>query len=348
MNLLMSLEKANNGEWTPRELFPHLAQYMPQVYVAYHRPTALGTEVRPVVARGKEPGSKRSVLFSDEHIAQDWLQAQPQVYLQSKDTLEYMKEAFRSGYDGFALNPGKPSRLITDRSLMHLLLCEYALVSMKLQQGAWIPSQRERLLFIDLDNGKQSIPVYFSKSDAQAVCEKSGGEPQLHSWEGIRSRCWALGGEGPILQYGFPEQIGLLAKHVDGLCGNEKENVYALLERSIRAGQGTANAWEIGQMLKRLDWIWVVVDRNGTCVDLAPGESQPTLDIFTNSGLAHERIAEWRQAGGQQEVFPRLKSCKSLFAEQLERNPVICINRGSKESWISITNDTLKTLIASS
>lgn len=336
------LAAANDGKLSQAELFPRLARHFPKMITAFQKSTIPGQLPQPLMVRGSTQGSKRLVLFTDMESAQAiQVQNKASLVFSEKDVLTLLQRNFREGLDGIVINPGT-TPFVIDRKYMFLLLCEYALIHLKGIGGAWIPSKGNDLLMIDLGDGFYTVPVYLSEEDAQEICIQSkGGKPRVHPWHRIRDRCWELGAEAPFLQYGFPEQVILFEKHLNELCGDDRRSPLGSLEKAVIEGQGIANSWGICQALAKVGHIWIVSDKNGKMVPLSQNESF-TVDLFTSKEHALSLIEKVRQERTDlPELSPLLIRAEPFFRALEPRRPIVCINRESADSWISIVDDTL-------
>lgn len=347
MSVYEWLTAAKEGKLSRAELFPRLARHLPKMLIAQQKQTLPDQLPQPLMVRGSQPGSKRLVLFTDAEAAEAIkVQNKGTVTLMERSVLTLLQKSFREELEGVVINPGTSAPLVIDRQYMLLLFCEYALIHMKSIGGAWIPSKGNDLLMIDLGNGYYTIPVYLNEEDAEEICKQSGGgKPRVHPWHRVRERCWELGANAPFLQYGFPEQAVLLEKHLAELCGDQRYSPLTSLEKAVIEGQGTANSWAICQSLAQVGHIWIVSDENGKMVSLSKDESF-TIDLFTSKEHALSLIATVRKEQKDlPQLSPLLIRAEPFFRALEPRRPIVCINRGSAESWISIVDDTLSHVI---
>ncbi len=329
------LAEARVGKLTAAELFPRLPQAMPQIVVACHSDEPAGSlKLSLFLELG---GAKAPVLFTDPDTARAFAKDSP---CQQTDGCAALRNIIRAGYTAAILNPGL-DQLVLDRRHLLLLFREYALAELLRMGGAWVPTLDGSLLVVQIKPGVCTVPVFLSEVDAQPTCSQHEGTAAFHPWPQIRSRCQEASAEGPLLQYGLPEQIGLLRRHLADLCGDSRPDPLDKLEKVIAESRGIANALEVCQALANLESIWTLRDEEGSMVGVGS-----YLNLFTSAGHAEAFIAEARRKTPDlAPMFPRLMPARPLFQFLAAQKPSVAINQGSGPSWIG-PGDTLPRVAA--
>ena len=212
------LHEANRDKWPPERLFRVMAQHVPKLYVPYLL-TNTGKK-RPLVSPGPSPKSQRMILFTDPEPAK-LLRVDQSLTLVERKALDLLRKAFRSDYAGLVINPGDSSRRVLNREEMLLLFREYAVIEGRRLGGGWVPTRGDKMLLVQLEDGTYTVTVYIDERDVREVCDSCGGEPVLHSWDVIHNRCLQAGASAPYVQFGFPEQVLLLPRHMNQLRGQD-------------------------------------------------------------------------------------------------------------------------------
>src|SRR5690606_18561492 len=195
-----------------------MAQHVPKLYVPYLL-TNTGKK-RPLVSPGPSPKSQRMILFTDPEPAK-LLRVDQSLTLVERKALDLLRKAFRSDYAGLVINPGDSSRRVLNREEMLLLFREYAVIEGRRLGGGWVPTRGDKMLLVQLEDGTYTVTVYIDERDVREVCDSCGGEPVLHSWDVIHNRCLQAGASAPYVQFGFPEQVLLLPRHMNQLRGQD-------------------------------------------------------------------------------------------------------------------------------
>lgn len=357
------LHEANREKWPPDQLFQIMARYVPKLYAPY---LLKNGKKKPLIAPGPSPKSKRMILFTDPKLS-NMLRVDQPVSLMERDVVKLLRKAFRLDYDGWIINPGDSSRRIINRSELPLLFCEYIVEEGRRLGGGWVPTRGKNMLLVELEDGNYTVAVYIDEREAREVCNTCGGEPVLHSWDEIGDRCLRAGGKAPYIQFGYPEQVLLLPRHMDQLRGREsvervenvdnEENVENVetpelreslrqLEQAVMKGQGWVNTREIARRMAELDKIWTLVDPDGKPVISGSEGEALVVDFFTSQDHALRLIQAFQQRGEEiAGIKPRLVDARSLFEHLSVREPIVWINRGSSEGWTSISNHLLPAVL---
>ncbi|MBS7529866.1 hypothetical protein IC619_005055 [Hazenella sp. IB182353] len=207
MNIRSILEEASANLLTPHELYHYFSKHVPKIFVLYQ---VLNGNKKPFLARGNGPHSKYVMGFTDIEAARQVSVAHPSyVKMYEEPMLPYLIKAYRSEADGIVLNAGLPSRLFIMKKHLLMLIQVYAVQQLAHSFGAYVPCQNENMLLGEYTNGKYSVAIYLTESDAQFITQKTGGKVQLKSWQTIQERCLQLEADGPFLHYGLPEQAML-------------------------------------------------------------------------------------------------------------------------------------------
>jgi hypothetical protein len=274
------------------------------------------------------------------------LRVDQSVSLLERKVTDLLRKAFRSDFDGLVINPGDPSRRVFNREEMLFLFREYAVVEGIRLGGGWVPTRGDSMLLIELEDGNHTVTVYIDERDAREVCAACGGEPVLHSWDVIGDRCLQAGAEAPYIQFGFPEQVLLLPRHMNQLRGMEGRESLQRLEQAVRNGQGWVNVREIIRQMAELEKIWVIADPDGMPVFFNSEGKVPVVDFFTSRNHAIRLIEAFHRKGMELPgIEPRLVDARPLFKRLSAREPIVWINRGSPEGWTSISNHLLSAVL---
>lgn len=346
------LYEANREKWPPDRLFRVMAQHVPKLYAPYLL-TKNGKK-RPLVSPGPSPNSKRMILFTDSNLSRV-LRVDQSVTLMERRVTDLLRRAFRSGFDGLVINPGDSSRRVIHREEMHRLFREYAVVEGRRLGGGWVPTQGDKMLLIELEDGAYTVTAYIDERDAREVCDSCGGEPVLHPWDVIADRCLQSGAKAPYLQFGFPEQVLLLPRHMNELQGKgqeiwesgETKECLERLDQAVRMGQGWVNSREIIRRMAELRKIWVIVDPDGKPAFLDFETRVPVVDFFTSRDRAIRLIKALQQRGKELPgMEPRLVDARPLFKRLAAYEPIVWINRGAPEGWTSVSNGLLPAVLS--
>lgn len=255
------------------------------------------------------------------------------------DALQALQGALRSAHEGVIINPGA-EQVVLDRRHLGLLYREYATIALEGMGGGWVPTRDDSLLLVEVLPGVCTLPVYLTEQDAQQCASDYGGQVILQSWSRIRNRAQEAGTDGALLQYGLPDQVPLLRRHLTHLAGTTAADPLETLEEAVAASMGIANALEIWRALAALQHVWVLGDADGDIVSFGR-----TFNLFTSGALAHAFIAQARQKNpGLPEVVPMLMGAQPLFRALVPQSPPIAINRGSELSWVG-AEDTIPQII---
>lgn len=361
------LYEANQEQWPPDRLFQMMARHVPKLYAPYLLTKT--AKKRPLLAPGPSPESKRMILFTEPQLSKN-LRVNQLVSLMKGHTMDLLRKAFRSGYDGWVINPGDSSRRVFNREELLHLFREYVAVEGRRLGGAWVPTRGDRMLLIQLEDGSYTVTAYIDERAAREVCDDCGGEPVLHSWDVIGERCLRAGGKVPYIQFGFPEQVLLLPRHMDWLRRKEEEQkeeegetsleateseefaeteeskeFLCRLEQAVRNGQGWVNTREIVRRMAELDRIWILVGPGGKPVYFGSEGKALMVDLFTSRDHALRLIQALKQQETLDGIEPLLVEARPLFQHLSAQEPVIWINRGSPEGWTSITNQLLPAVL---
>ncbi|MFS8513412.1 MAG: hypothetical protein LOD87_06785 [Planifilum fulgidum] len=285
------LHEANRDKWPPERLFRVMAQHVPKLYVPYLL-TNTGKK-RPLVSPGPSPKSQRMILFTDPEPAK-LLRVDQSLTLVERKALDLLRKAFRSDYAGLVINPGDSSRRVLNREEMLLLFREYAVIEGRRLGGGWVPTRGDKMLLVQLEDGTYTVTVYIDERDVREVCDSCGGEPVLHSWDVIHNRCLQAGASAPYVQFGFPEQVLLLPRHMNQLRGQDPV---------AQAPEWQPSPEAVHSQKQASDW-----QRSPEPVQ--PREQASERPETPESAQPQEQVADWQQATEQ--VQPRKQAPEQL------------------------------------
>ena len=310
------LHEANRDKWPPERLFRVMAQHVPKLYVPYLL-TNTGKK-RPLVSPGPSPKSQRMILFTDPEPAK-LLRVDQSLTLVERKALDLLRKAFRSDYAGLVINPGDSSRRVLNREEMLLLFREYAVIEGRRLGGGWVPTRGDKMLLVQLEDGTYTVTVYIDERDVREVCDSCGGEPVLHSWDVIHNRCLQAGASAPYVQFGFPEQVLLLPRHMNQLRGQDPvaqapewqpspEAVHSQKQasdwqRSPESVQPREQASEWPQGPESVQPQEQVAERRQATEQVHPQEQVADWQRSSESVQPREQVADWRRS--PESVQPR-------------------------------------------
>jgi hypothetical protein len=372
------LHKVSAGRMTQDDWFIHLAKNGTPLRTLMLATEQGGSE-KPVLAPGTSPQNKRLVLVMDPEALQAIrLQTPGSPRLMAESAWTLVPKTLRAGHDGFVVNPGHPTRMTLDRSTAARLWREYAVAQLSRKGGGWVPVRDEQMLLVEYAKDTYTVAVYATEEDCEQISRQCGGTTTFMPWTRIARRCQEVGAEAPFLQFGYPEQVMLEARHMEALIrqsgdmpplqqtpsptmtssttpaasqvtSTQAEELTAsvqaglqALEQAIRQGQGIANGWEVCRALADMQSVWVIVDSRGELVPLTQDSGQLMIDLFTSESHAMALLEDWKQKHPDgPPLTPRLVPARPLFEAWAPKSPVVWINRGTPQAWTSVTGETL-------
>ncbi|SHE70490.1 hypothetical protein SAMN05444392_102449 [Seinonella peptonophila] len=208
------LQQARENQIDPKHLIDFLIPSLPKISILYQRE---GSTENPFLARKPQNrGSRYVVAFTDLELAQQVSVEHPDAaILREEATLPFLCVVYRSEYDGILLNPGQTSHLFIEKQLVHQWLTEMAVDQLSQMRGAWVPTKNDSMLLVEYKKKQYTVAIYAHEADAQKMCEHSGGEPKLQSWERIFNKAQKVGADSLFLHFNLAEQFYLASEHVE-------------------------------------------------------------------------------------------------------------------------------------
>ncbi|WP_124728048.1 hypothetical protein [Staphylospora marina] len=217
MNARESLERWTSGSLDFASVIRNFASGVTRWWVLYQVSEA---GEKPVLTKGKQRGSRYVAVFTDRE-AVDRVQVEHPEWLKlvEEPALPFLIRVFRSEVDGMTFNPGLPSMAMIGRQELHAMIREYSVERLASMPGAWVPTQDENLLLVEMQPEQYTVTVYVSEADAAHIARRSGGQAKHHPWSVIFRRCRELGAEAPYLHFGLPEQMPLSPQDAQRILG---------------------------------------------------------------------------------------------------------------------------------